>query len=87
MIKLISESDQNRFCLFAREGDKLIAFKYTTLIFRYNESPFILNYVLKHHANAFPPDPCTEMLKNNFYVDILTKTSNDAVELENLYKE
>ena len=87
MIKLISESDQNRFCFFAREGGKLIAFKYTTLIFGYNASPFILNYVLKHHANAFPADPCTEMLKNNFYVDNLIKTSNDAVELENLYKE
>ena len=65
----------------------MIAFKYTTLIFGYNASPFILNYVLNHHANAFPADPCTEMLKNNFYLDNLIKTSNDAVELENLYKE
>ena len=87
MIKLISESDQNRFCFFAREGDKLVAFKYTTLIFGYNASPFILNYVLKHHANAFPADSCTEMMKNNFYVDNLIKTSNNVEELEYLYQE
>ena len=59
----------------------------TRLIFGYNASPFILNYVLKHHANAFPADSCTEMMKNNFYVDNLIKTSNNVEELEYLYKE
>ena len=87
MIKLNSEKDKNRFCFFLKEGDKINCFRYTTLIFGFNASPFILLYVLRHHAQQFPDDPCTQMLKNNFYMDNLCKTGNFSEELHRLYQE
>ena len=48
-------------------------------------SPFILNYVIKHHLEKFPDDPCTKILRENFYVDNLYFTGNDVESLQNLY--
>ena len=73
MIILNSEKDKNRFCFFLKEGDKIICFRYSTLIFGFNTSPFILLYVLRHHAQQFPDDPCTQILKNNFTWTIYVK--------------
>ena len=87
MIKLCHEIDCNRFCFFMKENDKLISYRYTTLIFGFNASPFILNFVIKHHVRKFIQDDCTEMLLNNFYVDNLIKTSNSISELSQLYTE
>ena len=33
------------------------------------QAPFILNFVLKHYAERFPTNYCTEILLNNLYVD------------------
>ena len=62
---------KNRFCIFLLVGDELICFKYTTLIFRLNASPFIHNFVLKHHTDRFPTNSCTEILRNKLQVDNL----------------
>ena len=87
MIKLQYQEDKNKFCFFLKEGNNLACFRYTTLIFGFNCSPFILNYVLKYHAQRFATDECTDMLLNNFYVDNLVKTSNSLEHLVKLYKE
>ena len=71
MIRLNPEKDKNRFCIFLKVGDELICFKFTTLIFGFKASPFIQNFVLKHHAERFPTYSCTEIILNNFYVDNL----------------
>ena len=60
MIKLKKIEDRNRFCFFLREGDKLICYRFTTIIFGFNASPFILNYVIQYHASLFPEDECTD---------------------------
>ena len=62
MIKLGSMEDRNRFCIFMKEGEELVCYRYKTIIFGYNASPFILNFIIKHHANQFPEDKCTDML-------------------------
>ena len=85
MIKLKHESDKNRFCFFWRRGDKLVAYRYKTIVFGYTSSPFILNFVMKHHAETFPDDKCKEILSNNFYVDNLLMTGNDLPEMKGLY--
>merc|ERR1712030_155126 len=69
------------------EGEKLICYRYNTLIFGFIASPFILNYVIKHHVKKYVNDECTQMLKNCFYVDNLNKTSNSKEKLVHLYKE
>ena len=85
MIKLKSIKDRNRFCFFLKEGDKLVCYRFTTIIFGFNASPFILNYVIKHHASSFPDDHCTDSLLNNFFVDNLVKSHNSEDELVQLY--
>ena len=63
MIRLNSEKDENRFCILPKVGDELICFRYTTLIFGFNASPFIQNFLLKHHAERFLTDSCTDIMK------------------------
>ena len=60
-------------------------YRYKTIIFGFNASPFILKYVLKFHADKFPLDECSQTLKSNFYVDNLVKTGNKAEALSALY--
>ena len=58
LIKLGHEQDKNRFCFFLKEGNKWSCFRYKTIIFGYNASPFIPNFIIKHHAKQFPSDYC-----------------------------
>ena len=85
-IQLESLYDCNKFCFFLRRGNRLACYRYKTLIFGFNSSPFILNYVLKHLADKYPPDACSRMMKENLFVDNLVKTSNDINFLSDLYK-
>ena len=86
MIKLKKIEDRNRFCFFLREGDKLICYRFTTIIFGFNASPFILNYVIQYHASLFPEDECTDILQNNFFVDNLIKSHNSEEKIMHFYK-
>ena len=85
MIKLDREYDQNKFCFFWRKGNNLICYRFRTIVFGYTSSPFILNYVMKHHVESYPDDKCKKILENNFYVDNLIVTSNELGELHELY--
>ena len=86
MIKLASEYDKNRFCFFWKRGNKLICFRYKTIVFGYTASPFIFNHVKKHHVKSYPKDKYSEIMGNNFYVDNLILTNNDMREMKHLYR-
>ena len=86
-ISLANEQDKNRFSFFMIENDQLVAYRYRTIIFGFNASPFILNYVIKHHASQYPDDECSHILKFNFYVDNLLITGNSIEKLNHLYNE
>ena len=86
MIKLDREYDKNRFCFFWKRGNRLVCYRYKTIVFGYTSSPFILNYVMKHHVENYPQDKCSQILNNNFYVDNLIVTGNDVEELHELYE-
>ena len=62
MIKLKSIKDRNRFCFFVKEGNKLICYRFKTIIFGFNASPFILNFIIKHHANRYAKDDCSDLI-------------------------
>ena len=85
MVKLAREYDKNRFCFFWRRGNRLVTYRYKTIVFGYTSSPFILNYVMKYHAQSYPDDKCKQVLENNFYVDNLVVTGNDLNEMRDLY--
>ena len=86
-IRLASETDKNRFCFFMRHGDRLVTYRYKTIIFGFNASPFILNYVLKYHAEKYAEDEFSKILKENLYVDNMLVTSNDINFLKKVYTE
>ena len=86
-IMLAQEVDMNKFCFFMKEGNKLVCYRHRTIIFGFNASPFILNYVIKHHAEQFPEDACTRILSSNFYVDNLIVTGNSVDFLKGIYGE
>ena len=81
MIRLNPEKDKNKFSIFLKVGDELICFKYSTIIFGFNASPSIQNFVLKHLAERFPTDSGKEIYRNNLYVDNLCYTSNSTKKL------
>ena len=86
-IMLAQESDKNKFCFFMKEGEKLVCYRYKSIIFGFNASPFILNYVIKYHAKQFPGDVCSHVLGSNFYVDNLIVTGNSIDFLKGIYGE
>ena len=85
MVKLKKEEDKNRFCFFWKRGDKLVKYRYKSIVFGYTSSPFILNFVMKYHSESYPDDKCKEVLSNNFYVDNLLVTGNHLDEMKELY--
>ena len=86
-VRLSLESDRNKFCFFRKINGKFVAYRYNTIIFGFVSSPFILNYIIKHHLKKFSDDKCNEMLNRCLYVDNLIYTSNDVNQLINLYGE
>ena len=86
MIRLRDEFDKNKFCLLWEKDGQLVTYRYKTIVFGYTTSPFILHYVMAHHAAKFPNDKCTQILSSNFYCDNLIFTGNDVSELTSLYK-
>ena len=87
-IRLASEKDKNRFSILWQTSDgKLRAFRYNTIVFGLSASPFILNFVIKHHLSQFGDDLVSKILNSHFYVDNLFCTSNDVAFLQTFYKQ
>lgn len=86
-IKLSCEQDKARFCFFMKEDDKLVTYRYNTILFGFNCSPFILSYIIKYHLSKYKNDKCNQLLNHNFYCDNLLISSNDVNELKELYHE
>ena len=83
-IRLSQEIDCNRFCILWKGKSGYRAFRYKTLVFGLAASPFVLNYVIKHHLSQFQDDVTSDILRNNFYVDNLFFTGNDLRVLETI---
>jgi hypothetical protein len=47
-IKLARDEDRNKFCILWRTENGLKVYRYTTIVFGFIASPFILNYVVKN---------------------------------------
>jgi len=88
MIKLNLCTDRNRFTiLWKNERDELVAYRYTSIVFGFVCSPFILQCVILYHLEKYQNDKCLDILKNNMYVDNLFFTGNDVSALKALYNE
>ena len=65
-IMLLNEEDRNRFSFVMIKNNVLVAYRYKTIIFGFIASLFILNYIIKHHANMYPDDEVSRILKTRF---------------------
>ena len=85
-IFLRDDDDKRKFSILWRNGDEIKCFFYKTIVFGFVSSPFILNFVIRHHVSKFPKDLCSDILNNNFYVDNLFYTGCDQQSLIELYR-
>ena len=53
-IKLKSLEDRNRFCFFMREGNRIVCYRFNTILFGFNASPFVLNFIIKKTCFTIP---------------------------------
>ena len=82
MVKLSKETDRNKFSiLWQTKDNKLVAYRYKTIVFGFVSSPFILNHVIQHHVSKYPDDACSSVLRSNMYVDNLFFTGDDVSSL------
>ena len=86
-IRLGRENDKNHFCFFMPDGDRLVTYGYKTIIFGFNASPFILNHILKYHAEKYADDEFSRILIKNLYVDNMLVTGNNLNFLKEVYTE
>ena len=88
MIKLSTAEDKNKFSiLWIDKTGKLIAYRYSSIVFGFISSPFILQNVIKLHLQNYPNDACNKILNHNLYVDNLFFTGDNQSTLLDLYNE
>ena len=79
MIHLNKDTDKDMFTvLWKNAKDELVAYRYRTLVFGFVSSPFVLNFVIRHHVLKYAEDEITKALLENFYVDNLIYTCNSS---------
>ncbi|XP_047741013.1 uncharacterized protein LOC125179354 [Hyalella azteca] len=86
-IKLASVKDRNKFCILWKVDGRLVVYRYKTIVFGFVSSPFILNYLVKHHVKNYPQDLCSQFLSETIYVDNLFMTGNSPEQVLILYKQ
>ena len=86
-IYLSSDSDRRKFSFVTHDGFKFKYYQFNTILFGFTASPFILNFVLKHHSNLVNNKDLQEVLSQKFYVDNMIVTSNDCSKLSDLAGE
>ena len=78
-VKLRKIEDKNCFSFVVFHDGRYHYYRYLTIIFGFISSPFILNFIINHHAaNCFNPT-VSNILCDKFYMDNMFYTSNDVV--------
>ena len=87
-IKLLKDVDKDRFSiLWFNKDNQYVGYRYSSIVFGFVASPFILCSVIKHHLSKYPNDECNRVLNDNLYMDNLYYTGNNEKDLEALYNE
>ena len=79
--------DKNRFSFLLYENGQYRAYRYASLIFGFITSPFILNFILRHHAEKGQSSLLQNVISNKFYVDNLIYTTNSEQDAINLCQD
>ena len=86
-ILLKAERDQNKFCFFWQDEHAIKVYRYRSIIFGLNVSPFVLNRVIQNHLKHYPLSTSIKALKECFYVDNFVFSTSNEEELLQVYEE
>ena len=86
-VHLKYESDQDHFCFLWKTEEGVKAYRFKTILFGLNASPFILNHILQLHLQRFRETEAISALKQSLYVDNFLYTSSDLDKLTDIYHE
>ena len=86
-IYLKYDSDKDHFCFLWKTDDGMKAYRFRTLLFGLNASPFILNYIIQLHLQQQQETEVTAILRQSLYVDNFLYTSSDIQKLMYIYEE
>ena len=81
----VNKLTNNKFSFIVYQNKAYVHYRYTTIIFRFVTSPFILNYIIQHHASFCTNLSINEALSSN-YTSITITTLAMTLELPYTYK-
>ena len=87
MIHLKNQIDKNRFSFVTFDNGKFRYFQYNTILFGFVSSPFVLNYILRKHAETIEDLAVRNVVAHRMYVDNLIATHDDAFFLADLQQK
>ena len=82
-----SDNDKNHLCFLWREGSERIVYRYRTIIFGLNCSPYVLLAVIKHHLSQYVETETVQTLKDRLYVDNFVYSTSCVKTLTKVYNE
>ena len=86
-IYLKNEEDRDRFCFLWETDDGVKMYRFRTILFGLNCSPFILNHIIQLHLQKFSGAVAATALKESLYVDNFIFSTSDEEKLLDIYSE
>ena len=86
-IFLKSDNDKDRLCFFWQKGSELIVYRYRTINFGLNCSPYVLHAVIMHHLSQYVETETVQALKDRLYVDNFVYSTSCLETLTKVYNK
>ncbi|KAF0301514.1 hypothetical protein FJT64_003138 [Amphibalanus amphitrite] len=86
-IYLKYEEDKDRFCFLWETDDGMKMYRFRTILFGLNCSPFILNHIIQLHLQKYEHALAAIALKESLYVDNFIFTTSNQQKLVDIYED
>ncbi|KAF0293297.1 hypothetical protein FJT64_000877 [Amphibalanus amphitrite] len=86
-IYLKYEEDKDKFCFLWETDDGLKMYRFRTILFGLNCSPFILSHIIQIHLSKYSTTMAATALKESLYVDNFIFSTSDEGKLLDIYRD
>ena len=86
-VYLKHEEDKDRFCFLWETDEGVKMYRFRTILFGLNCSPFILNHIIQLHLQSFSSAVAAAALKESLYVDNFIFSTSDEQKLIDIYSD
>lgn len=86
-VYLKHEEDKDRFCFLWETDEGIKMYRFRTILFGLNCSPFILNHIIQLHLQSYSSAFAAAALKESLYVDNLIYSTSDEQRLLDIYND